>query len=276
MTTKIPKSATLAIPDFELRVAAHAKEMRDWAAQMRLARQHAGDDSIPPLERYVERPMPRELPIIESAVDEDGMPAFEVVDDGPTPAQLLGVRRAELAAEVAKREAEEMEKIFPALRSRMTEVRRQDVAASDARIIGEAMRKADDERVKLTELSQRHFRASQRAAARAGLVGAIMRAIVGKSADAAAAEAEARELEPVVSWQADAVSTAEAAWSDHAALLEKERDPSDHEFVASYLRASAAADRVRRWAAAALNEVADLKTIDEAGAWQVPPPPAGE
>lgn len=269
---KIAKSVAASIPDFELRVAAHASEMREWAAQMKIAKEHEGNDKIPPLERYVERPRPREADVVESAVNEANDAEYEIVDDGPTPAQRLEARRAELAAAVSRAEEAEVAKVISPLKVRLHEIRRSDIAASDAALIQGAMRDVDAERVKFTDLSQRHFDAAARLAAKPGIIGAVIKAVVGKSDDVVLLEAQEKELSARMATQAGRVKDAEDWWSDHGELLRQKRDPADHQFMLDHQAKVEHIDKIRRWAAGALSEIADL-TVDDVDSWSIPAPP---
>jgi hypothetical protein len=156
MTHKIAKSDVDKIRDFALRVVAHAKEMRDWRAQMKLVDEHSNDPSIPEIERYVKRPMPREDSLIEAAVNEHDEVAYEVVDDGPSPGHVLAMKKIAMIELITRAEMSEIEKIAPCAKQRLVAFRRNDVAASDAAIIDRAMRSAADEQQKLLDLRHQH------------------------------------------------------------------------------------------------------------------------
>lgn len=271
MPHKILKSAIAGITGFEVAVAAHAKEMRDWRAQMRIAAEHKGNDNIPGIERYVERPMPRAHIIVESAVNENDEADFEIVDDGPTPDQILAAKKKVLVGLVTRAETAEIEKVFPEAKMRLIEYRKSDIAASDAAIIDLALRNVDAERNKLLSLTlQRDAIAVKINREKPGVIGSIVNAVTGPSKSSIADEAALNDLDQQVSDQAQAMKQAEAAWSDHAGLLAKARDPKDHAFMLDYEARRQSTETIRRWAAQTLSDVADL-TAQTVDTWKLTP-----
>jgi hypothetical protein len=131
MTQKINKSAMAGIPDFGPRVAAHAHEMRQWRAQMKNAAEHKVNPPAAAIDMYVERPMPREDHVVESAVNEKDEADFEIVDDGPTPTQMLQAKKNALLHKLAQAEHEAGVAIFPNGKRRMAGLRRENIEAAD-------------------------------------------------------------------------------------------------------------------------------------------------
>lgn len=246
MPYKVLKSVASQFPDLGVRAAKHAQEMRDWRAQMAIADKHRGDDSIPVLERYVDRPRPTEIALVEAAVNEDDQVDYEVVDDGPTPAQVLAGKKVAIIGLISRTEAAEVEKLVPPAKVRLVEFRRADVAVADGEIIARAMRAVDDERGALLGLNARHQEeiagaiqvvederrrlhelmvkldaaASGVEAARPGIIGAIVQSITAPSQKLAASLAAASDLEIQVKAQAEAVEKAEDALADWRGPME--------------------------------------------------------
>jgi hypothetical protein len=95
MTQKIPASAIAGITNFAVAAASHAVETKAWRAHMaRVADDQRND--VPIERRHVAYPRPRAHPMIERAIDENDEVNFEVIDDGPTAAELLAARKTEL------------------------------------------------------------------------------------------------------------------------------------------------------------------------------------
>lgn len=139
MTQKILKSTIAGFTDFGVMVAAHAKEMRDWRAQMKLAAEHKGNDKIAPIDRYVERPVPTAHPLVESAVNESDDVDYEVVDDGPTADQVLKAKKSLLTQAVLDAERRARLTVVPAGKQRAFSIRLGDVTADDTTRMGDLM-----------------------------------------------------------------------------------------------------------------------------------------
>lgn len=132
MTHPILKSVINAIPDFAVRAAAHALEMRHWRAHSARVKTDAKNPDLPAIDRHVGYPAPSEHPIVMSAVNEADEVDFEVVDDGPTPEQLLRARKNELLAAVSRTEHGAIDAVIPPGKRRMLDMRETDIRAADA------------------------------------------------------------------------------------------------------------------------------------------------
>lgn len=99
MTARINRSAIAGIADFPAEAARFAVEMKNWRAHMARVKQDevAGVTGI---EKHVAHPRPSAHPVVEAAVNENCEMDYELVDDGPSPNQVLAHKKAELARAV--------------------------------------------------------------------------------------------------------------------------------------------------------------------------------
>ncbi len=268
MTHNILKSVLSGIPNFSVRAAAHAKEMRDWRAQMKLAAEHKGNDSIPMAERYVERPRPREAPLIEAAVNENDEVDFAIVDDGPTPAQALAFKKAAIAREVERAEGEAIDVVMPPGKMRLTGFRRTDVTASDVAILNAAQKNIDAELQKFLDLETKRLGMANKP--KPGIISAVVKAVAGPSEADLADEAALKAIEQESADQDRRVLQLRSEFTDRPGLLVKMRSPKDHEFMVDYDARSAKVEAIRRQAAQMLADVADL-TAETIDAWKMTP-----
>jgi len=204
MTHKILKSSIANDPDFAVRVAAHAKEMRDWRAQMKLAAEHKGNDKIPEIERYVERPRPAEHPLVEMAVNENDEVDFAII--GPPAEQVLFDKKKALLLAIERSEAAAFEKVIPAGKMRIIQLRKSEIAASDAALVERAMREIDVERETLLAINLKRNAVLSRKPG--GIIGTIVQSITGHSA---ADKAELNSLDQQVADQSKVVKQREDA-----------------------------------------------------------------
>ncbi len=138
MTAKILKSQVSQ--DFELAVANYAQAMREWRAHMKRVEADAknGVEGIEKHEPYA-RPYAPEL--IDAAVDEEGNPDYEIVDDGPTPEQILVAKKSVLFQAVLQAEAAAGEKIVPTGKRRLFNLQESSIYESDAKLAADLRKK---------------------------------------------------------------------------------------------------------------------------------------
>lgn len=138
MTVKILKSQVS--PGFELAVADFAQAMRDWRAHMKRveADKKNGVEGIEKHEPYA-RPYAPEL--IDAAVDEEGNPDYEIVDDGPTPEQILIAKKSALFSEVLQAEAAAAEKIVPSAKRRLFNLQESSIYEADTKLAADLKKK---------------------------------------------------------------------------------------------------------------------------------------
>lgn len=129
MTHKVLKSK--APPNLEFAVAAHAVEMRQWRDHMK----RVADDrknGVPVAQAHMAYPRPAAHPVVEAAVNEECEPDFDIVDDGPTPAQVFAARKAELFVQVSIAEAAALAAVVPPGKRRLFVMRENDIRNADA------------------------------------------------------------------------------------------------------------------------------------------------
>jgi hypothetical protein len=105
--------------------------MKAWREHMARVKQDEKND-VPIERRHVAYPRPRAHPMVERAVDENDEVNFEVIDDGPTAAELLAVRKATLLNEVSIAENRAIDAIVPAGKRRPFNLRESDIRMADA------------------------------------------------------------------------------------------------------------------------------------------------
>jgi CRISPR/Cas system CSM-associated protein Csm2 small subunit len=114
MTFKINKSAIPHDFDFSAAVAKHAKDLTDWTAHDSEVKAKRADPYPPPMAPYTE---------VNSAIrrNADGTfePDFEILDDSPTPAQILRAKKNELLNIVGGMEASAIMEALPLGRRRL-------------------------------------------------------------------------------------------------------------------------------------------------------------
>lgn len=131
MTHKIMKSAIAGVPDFAVQAASHAKEMRDWRAHMGRV---ASDEKagVPREDAHHPFPAPRAHPLVEAAVNEDDEADFEIVDDGPTPDQILTSKKNTLLQAVSSAENDASGKVFPFAKRRLYNMKETAITTAEA------------------------------------------------------------------------------------------------------------------------------------------------
>jgi hypothetical protein len=129
MKHKIPASA-IAGTNFAVAAASHATEMKAWRAHMERVKQDEKND-VPIERRHVAYPRPRAHPLVERALDENDEVSFEVVEDGPSAAEQLAARKAELLSEVTNAENKAIDAIVPPGKRRLLNLRESEIRAAD-------------------------------------------------------------------------------------------------------------------------------------------------
>lgn len=131
MTLKIAKSQMFE--GFEVAVAAHAFEMKNWRSHMvRVAADEAAN--VAPIDRHVAHPRPGSHPLVEACVNENDVADYEIVDDWPTPAQFLAAKKYELLAQVSSAEQVAIASVLPHGKRRLFQMRENDIRFNDAKL----------------------------------------------------------------------------------------------------------------------------------------------
>lgn len=166
MTHKILLStmARAGITDVSAEVEKHARDMKDWLARKR---QVDGLEPLPPRPEWIDfakslhpaedytaamekwtrivrerpalYPAPTHLPDIMAAVNENGEPDFELVDDSPTPEATLAAKKADLFARLTVAENAALEQAVPHRKRRLLDITENDIRTADAKRMSDAM-----------------------------------------------------------------------------------------------------------------------------------------
>lgn len=134
MTVRILKSTIAGIADFPAQAATFAVEMKNWRAHMARVKEDEGKPDLPPIERHWAHPRPSAHPLVERAVNENCEADFEIVDDGPTPDQVLEGKKNDLLNRVSVNEQVALASIVPIARRRSFEIRENDIRNSDSKM----------------------------------------------------------------------------------------------------------------------------------------------
>lgn len=128
MTAQIPKSQTW--PEYELVVAEFAEAMRTWRAHMEKVKRDE-EIGVQGIDRHVPYPRPVAPELVDRAVDEDGKPDYEIVDDGPTAEQILADKKSLLISQIHEAEIAAGEKIVPYAKRRLFMLREAAIRNAD-------------------------------------------------------------------------------------------------------------------------------------------------
>lgn len=138
MTAQIPKSQIW--PEFELSVAEFAEAMRNWRAHMERVKKDE-DEGVEGIEKHVAYPRPVAPEIVDRAVDENGSPDYEIVDDGPSAEHVLAHKKAVLISRIHDAEVAAGEKILPYAKRRLYMLREAAIRNSDIDLAVELKKK---------------------------------------------------------------------------------------------------------------------------------------
>jgi hypothetical protein len=130
---KIPKSQTDLIPGFEAEVAAHAFAIKSWRSHM----QRVADDEkngVTGIDKHWPLHRPIAHPQVAQAVNENDEAAYEIIDDGPTLAQILAAKKMELTTKVSAAEQDAIAQVAPLGKRRLFNLRESDIRNADAAV----------------------------------------------------------------------------------------------------------------------------------------------
>lgn len=131
MTARILKSSLAGFADFAATAATHAVEMKNWRAHMARVQQDEAA-GVTGIDRHWPHPRPSAHPLVEAAVNENDEMDFEIVDDGPTPDQVLRARKNELLGEVYRLEQIAIAAIVPPGKRRFLNLRESEIVSDHA------------------------------------------------------------------------------------------------------------------------------------------------
>jgi hypothetical protein len=160
MTRKISLTAmkSAGIHDVPAAVANQAQQMKDWLERKRLVdnldplpvrpewvdfRRSADPttDYTAAMDKWTQLvrvrpalfPAPISHPDIMAAINENGEPDFELIDDSPTPDDVLAMKKGTLFQKVTDAENAALNKVTPPGKRRLFDIKEADVRAADAR-----------------------------------------------------------------------------------------------------------------------------------------------
>lgn len=137
---KIAKSEADTFPDFAGMAAAFAVEMQTWRAHMARVREDE-KNGVTGINRHIPYGRPAAHPLIESVINENSEADFEIVDDGPSAAELLRGRKDQLVAAVTRAEQAAAAEILPPAKVRLFNMMEREVRERDASIVNDLSRK---------------------------------------------------------------------------------------------------------------------------------------
>jgi hypothetical protein len=283
---------------FDADVTAYAKEFSDWKAHMDMvvADKAAG---VPKEKAHAPFPPPTAPAPIAAAVDENGKPNYQIVDDGPTPEQTLASKKAVLIQEVDRAEAAEIDKTMPATKLRAMQFRYMDVKNFDASTLQKSMEVVDAERKKVMDLNLQHASKLQKSmevvdaerkkladlnhqretlalkiAASKSIVSSVVQVITGPSSQSIADATAAASLDKQVSDEAQVLKQAEDSYAAIASDATFDKQISDQAQIVKQAQDSyadqdglAARTRSPNDHAFALDYEKRQKTVDSIHRW---------
>lgn len=131
MTVRILKSAITGIEDFPAQAAKHAVEMKEWRAHMARVKADEANPDIAAIDRHWPVRQPDPHPVIAAAVNEKDEMDYELVDDGPTPDQVLRAKKNKLIDLVGAAEHAAVDAILPRGRVRLYGMREDKIRKRD-------------------------------------------------------------------------------------------------------------------------------------------------
>lgn len=111
-------------------VTSYASELAEWKAHMaRVASDKAA--GVPKERAFAPYPAPVSDPNVMRAVDADGNPNYQIIDDSPTPDQILENKKVDLITKVRMAEQNAVTRIVPRGKRRAFDFRQNDITAAD-------------------------------------------------------------------------------------------------------------------------------------------------
>lgn len=132
MKQQIPLSAISEIKDFEVAVAKHAFDLKEWKAHQDRVEQDNKNPPADPMLKHWPQKRPQAHPMVERAVDENGDVNFEVVDDTPKPEKLsLDQKKNLLRHDLAAARHAAIHVVLPWGKHNLFAMRQNEISARD-------------------------------------------------------------------------------------------------------------------------------------------------
>lgn len=125
MTFRVRKSLLADVDQFGVAVAAFAKEQRDWMERKAKVKEEEGRDDISPIDRHHLYPRPTAHELIMQAVNDDGLPDYELIDD------TLEIQKLNLVNRVASAANEAIGRLISPAKLNAANIRLSDIARAD-------------------------------------------------------------------------------------------------------------------------------------------------
>jgi hypothetical protein len=142
MTLKVLKSQIMGVrfhesaPTFEAAVALQAQEMKRWRAQeIQVAADKKAGVKGDKLHMGYLRPSVH--PLVANAVNESDVADYEIVDDGPTPVQVLADKKINLITQITSVEIAAIQAVMPLGKHRAWNLRENDIRNADTAVAKE-------------------------------------------------------------------------------------------------------------------------------------------
>lgn len=230
--------------DFPAAVQAHCEELNAW-------QKHMAKVGVDP--EYVPHPAPQAgADVAASLTEKDGawVPDFEIIDDDPTPEEVLREKKNVLLARTVVMEREAEAAVVPLGKRRMFAIREGDIRSRDARLrnsIIEAHTASTFESIR--DLTLKHADEVAKSTAR------TLPALQNKHAD---------EMKLLVG--------AGLTEDDVSGHVEQDRDPADTKFLYEQGERNRRLDAIHRHAALLQHDIEDL-TAETVDTWKPEPFP---
>ena len=258
-------------PSFANEVASYGQQLSEWKEHMA----HVAADkaaNVPKDKAYAPYPAPVAPAEVMSAVDENGHPNYQIVDDGPTPDQVLSAKKQALFDRVSIIEDQAIQKIIPHGKLGILNYRSQQIEAKDTAAIHAA--EADANLKASAFLSTRHQleTVQQGISARLLSQGTVSRLINGPSQPTADEASQVSDLQAQADQKKALADAARDALANPEAVKKAARNSDDQAFVEDRTAKLAKIDAIHHWAAQENSDIDDL-TAANVDAYQVSSPP---
>jgi hypothetical protein len=186
---------------------------------------------------------------VATTVAKDGTttfaPDFEIVNDDPTPEDILATKKSSLLLQVTQaQDAAQTAALLPVGKRRAADIRESDIRANDAKVTTDLLKKSE----------------SDRSASFAAYRTAYAEWTAACAAQPAEAELPAKPAPP---------SAATSTMEDITAQVAASRSPADAQLLQDQESRRAKIDGIARAAAQAMSDIEDL-TVDNVDSYQVP------
>ena len=117
-------------PSFVADVSSYVADLADWKTHM--AKVEADKAAGVPKERaHAPFPAPLASPAVAAAIDENGHPNYQIIDDDPTPEQVLSEKKKNLFYAVRRAEEEAKSRVIPPGKIRILGMHQNAIMESD-------------------------------------------------------------------------------------------------------------------------------------------------